>query len=350
MTDDSPALLHFKGIIDSTLREGLQFSKANFSLAQQKRILDYLDKIGLNYVEVGNPVQPQTRQTIGALLRHRRSPSFKVLAHIRNHPDDTARAIDCGVAGVNILCTVDVERLAAMGLSPQAYRERLSRNVELAKGRGLEVRVGVEDFFGRAPEAGLDLYETAVDCGADRLSVADTLGKTMAWEVFRRLRGLRRRFLTDIEAHFHNDLGHAVSNAIVALRAGANWISTSLLGLGERTGITPLSSFLANLCLLDGRAAGRYNLRWLTLAESYVARICGIDMPPHLMTSRANGFAHKAGLHLDALVKFGPHKYECLDPQTIGNRRSLIVGTTVSGKTTPAQVRAFEKRYGGDPV
>jgi isopropylmalate/homocitrate/citramalate synthase len=286
---------------------------------------------------------------IGALVQHGRSSCFKVLAHIRNHPYDTAAAIDSGVAGVNILCTADAERLAAMGLSPEAYRERLSGNVRLAKGRGLEVRVGVEDFFGLEPQAGLELYQVAVTCGADRLAVADTLGKTMAWEVFRRLRGLRRRFLVDIEAHFHNDLGHAVSNAIVALRAGANWISTSLLGLGERTGITPLSSFLANLCLLDGRAAGRYDLCWLTLAETYVARVCGIDMPPHLMTNKSNGFAHKAGLHLDALVKFGPHKYECLDPRTIGNKRSLIIGTSVSGKTTAAQVEGFEKRFGGGP-
>ena len=83
----------------------------------------------------------------------------------------------------------------------------------------------------------------------------------MEWEVFRRVRALRRRFPdTDIEAHFHNDLGHAVSNAIVALQAGANWISTSLLGIGERTGITPLSSLLANVLILDAAAAARYKL------------------------------------------------------------------------------------------
>ncbi len=349
MMAEPPALLYFKGIIDSTLREGLQFSKADFSPAQQKRILDYLDKIGVDYVEVGNPAHPRTRRTIAALLRHRRSARLKILSHIRNHPQDTARAIDCGVDGVNILCTVDAERLAAMGLSLEAYRERLTRNVETAKGQGLEVRVGVEDFFGQDPRDGLDLYAAAVACGADRLAVADTLGKTMSWEVFRKIRALRRRYATDIEAHFHNDLGHAVSNAIVSLLAGANWISTSLLGLGERTGITPLSSFLANLYILDDRAARRYNLRWLTLAESYVARVCGIDMPPHLMTSRANGFAHKAGLHLDALIKFGPHKYECFDPRTVGNKRSLIIRTAVSGKTTPAQLEAFEKRFGGEP-
>jgi isopropylmalate/homocitrate/citramalate synthase len=76
-----------------------------------------------------------------------------------------------------------------------------------------------------------------------------------------------------------------VSNAIVALQAGANWISTSLLGIGERTGITPLSSLLANILILDPAAAGATARR--LAAAGYVARLCG-SSPPHPDQS-ANG-------------------------------------------------------------
>ena len=349
MTETS-RLPSFKGIIDSTLREGLQFSRADFSLAQMKDIFASLARIGVDFVEVGNPAQPAVKEMIAALVRARRPAGPRILSHIRNHPDDVARAAEAGVHGVNILCTVDAERLAAMGQTPESYTARLRENIRTAKGRGLIVRVGVEDFFGQAPPGRLDLHAAAVEEGVDRIAVADTLGKTMEWEVFRRIRALRRRFDVDIEAHFHNDLGHAVSNAIVALQAGANWISTSLLGIGERTGITPLSSLLANVLILDEAAAARYKLRWLTPAESAVAKLCGMDMPPHLVTNPANGFAHKAGIHLDALIKFGPGKYECLPPEAFGNKRRMIIDTPISGKTTSADVRTFEKRFGGGPA
>jgi homocitrate synthase len=346
MSQERDILRHFKGLIDSTLREGFQFSRADFDPAQQKRIFAYLAGIGVDYVEVGNPAQDEIRKRIAALVHARRGAAPKILAHIRNHAADVARSIDCGVDGVNILCTVDRQRVAAMNLTPAAYAERLRVNIGAARAAGLEVRVGVEDAFGQDPESGYALYAEAIAGGAVRIAAADTLGRSLSWDVYRRIRILRQRFAADIEVHFHNDLGQAVSNALTALRAGANYVSTSLLGIGERTGITPLSSLLANLYVLEAAAVRRYALHRLTAAERYVARICGIDMPPHLMTNPANGFAHKAGIHLDALIKFGPQKYECLSPAVLGNRRNLILNTPISGKTRAADVRAFEERFG----
>ena len=63
-------------------------------------------------------------------------------------------------------------------------------------------------------------------------------------------------------------------------------------------------------------------------------------------TNTANGFAHKAGIHLDALMKFGPRKYELLPPGLIGNRRSLVIGTLLSGKTRLLDVEKFQEKYG----
>jgi homocitrate synthase len=192
----------------------------------------------------------------------------------------------------------------------------------------------------------LDVYTIAESAGATRLALADTLGKAQGWEVLRRVGALRRLTRLDIEVHFHNDLGQAVSNALNALRAGANWVSASLLGIGERTGITPLSSFLVNLYVLEPALATRYRLEDLTSAEGLVSRLCGIEVPPHLITSPANGFAHKAGIHLDALMKFGPRKYEPLSPQIVGNVRRLVLHSLISGKTSAAEALEFERKFG----
>lgn len=338
---------HFKGVVDSTLREGFQFAGANFSPDDQAEIFDRLVRLGVEIVEVGNPVQPEIRERISALRRRRgeiRSP--RLFAHIRNHERDIQAAADCRVDGVSILCTADPERLSAMGLSRDSARLRLRDNIALASSLGLDVRVGVEDFFGRSFRDCLEIYDQAEEAGAARIALADTLGKAQGWEVARRVAALRRRTSLDIEAHFHNDLGQAVSNAVIAVRAGVGWISASLLGIGERTGITPLSSFLANVYVLDPALAGRYRMEELTEAEGLVSRICGIDVPLHLMTNPANGFAHKAGIHLDALMKFGPGKYEPLSPRIVGNVRRLVLHSLISGKTSDLQAQEFERRFG----
>jgi isopropylmalate/homocitrate/citramalate synthase len=129
MTEERNILHHFKGVIDSTLREGFQFSQANFDRDQQRRIFAHLEAIGVDYIEVGNPTQEDIRSMIGALVRRRRAAAPKVLCHIRNHATDIARSIDCGVDGVNILCTVDRQRVAAMNLTPSAYADRLRANI-----------------------------------------------------------------------------------------------------------------------------------------------------------------------------------------------------------------------------
>ena len=337
-------LSSFKGVIDSTLREGFQFSRANFTPGQQVKILGYLDKIGVDYVEVGNPARAEVRDMVEALVRRKRPGGPKILSHVRNHDGDIGRALDCGADGVNILCTADLERLAGMGLSFETYLERLGRSIRLAKERQAEVRVGVEDFFGQDRDRIHAIYSLAEACGVDRVAAADTLGKTMPWEAAAEVQELRRRLTVDIEVHFHNDLGHAVSNALAAVRAGANYVSASLLGIGERTGITALSSLLANLYVIDDRVGARYDLKWLTPAERYISKICGMEMPPHLITNPTNGFAHKAGIHLDAIIRFGPQKYELLSPAVVGNKRNMIIGTILSGKTDESDVRRLEQR------
>ncbi len=346
MKEQKLIVQHFKGIIDSTLREGFQFSKADFSLQEQIKIFQYLVNIGVDYVEVGNPAKPEIQQMIIDLTKSINGKSVKILSHIRNHEYDVRKAIESKVNGVNILCTVDAERQAAIKISKEEYKERLIRNILQAKNRALEVRVGIEHFFTQPFSKSFEILKLAQAHQVDRVSVADTLGKAMTWEVYRKIKFLRRHFSFDLEVHFHNDLGHSVSNAIASLHAGANWVSTSLLGIGERTGITPLSSLLANLYILCPLLTQKYNLSLLTQAENYVSRICNIEIPVNLMTNISNGFAHKGGIHLDALMRFGPHKYELFSPEVIGNARNLVIRTLISGKTTEHEVEEFKRKYG----
>jgi len=339
---------NFKGIIDSTLREGLQFAKANFSLEEQIDIFNYLGKIGVDYVEVSNPVKLEIREIIKELVERKNKSSPKILAHIRNREEDIEKAIESKVDGVNILCTADPERISSLKLTPNDYLKNLEKNIILAKSQNLEIRVSAEDFFHQPFGLILEIYELASNLNVERIGVPDTLGKALPWDVERRIRELRKRFRTDIEVHFHNDFGNSVSNALSALKAGANWIDTSLLGIGERTGITHLSALLVNLYNIDRDIVKKYNLKFITEAENYVAKVCNVEVPINLITNICNGFAHKAGIHLNALMNFGPHKYEPLPPNLIGNKRKLVIKSIVSGKTDEGDLLNFLRKYGED--
>lgn len=338
-------ILHsYKGIIDSTLREGQQYRYANFTLAQQKKIVKLLTAIGVERIEVGNPIAPEVHKIITSLtkIKHR-SP---ILAHVRNRLADIKAAKASGVEGVNILCTISEPRLTKMNTTFPKYLEELQQAILFAQENHLEVRVSVEHFFHANKQQAIQVFQLAETLQVNRIGVADTLGAAMSWDVADAIGLLRQLFQTEIEVHFHNDLGQSMSNALTSLQSGANWIDTTLLGIGERNGIVPLSTFLASLYTFDTSLISRYHLELLTPAENTIARMIGHEVPFNLLTNQENGFSHKAGIHLHALINFGPAAYELFPPNIIGNTRELIHGTGVSGKTSADDVSNFYKKYG----
>lgn len=116
--------------------------------------------------------------------------------------------------------------------------------------------------------------------GVDRVGIADTVGSATPREVLAKINVLRKFLGCDIESHFHNDTGCAIANAYCALESGATHIDTTVLGIGERNGITPLGGFIA--CLI---AAGhtyivsKYKIDKLGHIENLVAQAVDVGIP-----------------------------------------------------------------------
>lgn len=341
---------HFQGIIDTTLREGRQFHCGNptlFTLGEQTKIIERLTQIGVDRIEVSNPASPDIFQELKQLTKIADRPSF--LAHVRNRAGDIQAAIDAGVEGVNILSISDEERLKSMGITHEEHLSTLKQCILTAQEAGKEVRVGSEHYFSAKSddkERAHNVFRLADSLGVARISIPDTLGIAMSWDVVEEVAYVRKMVKADIEVHFHNDLGQATANALSAVKNGANWVDTTILGIGERTGITPLSIFLAGLHVNNPSLVSNYHLEYLTSADQMLANILGIKVPFNMVTNQDNGFAHKAGIHLNAIMRHGPDKYEVIPPNVIGNRRRLILGSVVSGKTNQEQVDAFYNKYG----
>ncbi len=328
-------------IVDSTLREGEQFAYAAFSTADRLAIAEALDAFGVDYIEVTSPcASPQTEADLRAIaalpLHHAR-----ILTHTRCVLDDVRRAVDCGVAGVNLLFgTSDLLRTHSHGRSVAQIIEQAASVIDFLRTQHVEVRFSCEDAFRTPLPDLLRIYQAVDALGVQRVGIADTVGIATPRAVEHIVGAVRGAVRCAIEFHGHNDGGCAVANAYAALEAGATYIDTTILGIGERVGITPLSGLIARLYLSDPALVARYAIDQLAALDQMLAERLGIEVPFNACITSATAFTHKAGLHAKAVLA-EPATYEVLNPSVFGRDRSVLIGHRLTGRRALA-ARAAE--------
>ena len=318
-------------IIESTLREGEQFANAFFTPDQKVEIAKLLDAFGVEYLELTSPVaSPQSRLDCARIAGL--GLKTKVLTHVRCHMEDAQIAIDTGVDGVDILFgTSSYLREFSHGKDIPYIIESAIKVIEFVKSQGVEVRFSSEDSFRSNLVDLLTVYREVDQVGVDRVGIADTVGVAHPMQVHELVRTLRGVVTCDIEFHGHNDTGCAIANAYAALSAGATHVDTSVLGIGERNGITPLGGLIARMYVHDPDVIRqRYNLPLLREVENYVAALVGVDVPFNNFITGYTAFTHKAGIHAKAILN-NPSTYEILDPADFGLTRYVHVAHRLTG-------------------
>ena len=334
-------------IIDSTLREGEQFARGNFRTEDKVAIAQSLDAFGVEYIELTSPAaSPQSQRDAERIVKL--GLTAKVITHARCVVDDVRAAIDTGVQGIGLLfATSRILREASHGKSIQQIIDAMGAPVELALSAGLETRFSAEDAF-RSEESDLmQVYRAAERMGVHRVGAADTVGIATPRQVFALFREIRRTVKCDIGFHGHDDTGCAVANAWEAVAAGATHVDVSVLGIGERVGITPLGGFVARMYSLDPQGvAARYRLGQLKELERLVARVIGVEIPFNNPLTGATAYSHKAGMHLKAMLA-NTGSYEIIPPEAVGMARQLIVGSRLTGKHAVAyRAREMGLKFG----
>ena len=328
-------------IIDSTLREGEQFALGNFSLDDKLEVVKALDAFGVEFIELSTPVaSPALRkacETIAGL-----GLNAKILTHTRATMEDARVAVDCGVYGLDILFATSMElRSHSHGKDIEGIIDQSIEVIEFVKSKGCNVRFSSEDTFRSDKRDLLAIYGAADAVGVNRVGLADTVGVATPSQVRELVADVRAVVHCDIEFHGHNDTGCAVANAFEAVRAGATHIDTSILGIGERNGITPLGGFLARMFTQNPqRLQTKYNLEMLPELDRMIARMTGIDIPFNNYLTGAFAYNHKAGMHLKA-VQVNPGSYEIIPPQAFGVERRMQIGSRLTGRHAISQ-RATE--------
>ena len=321
---------HFR-IIESTLREGEQFPRAHFSPAQKVAIASALDDFGADYLELTSPrASPQSEADLRLIASQPRR--FRLLTHVRCNLDDARLAIDTGVDGVDVLFATSSQlRPVSHGYSIDEIIEIGSAVVGAINAAGLEARFSSEDSFRSDPDDLVRIYRAIDRARPSRVGIADTVGIATPRQVHELVSLVRRTVDCDIEFHAHNDTGCAIANAFAALEAGATHIDTTVLGIGERNGIVPLSGMIARLLSVHPELVAHYRLEILPELDRMVAHMVGIEIPFNAAITGDTAFHHKAGMHTNAVLN-DPSSYEIFDPARFGRERTVMAGHRLTGR------------------
>ena len=335
-------------ILDTTLREGVQCQGVSFGIPESCEIAAALVGLGVDIIECGHP-------SISAFEIDRINETIKacddtpVLVHARaNKSDiDAARTTDAAWIGI-FLGINEVSRRARVKSISKKLPAVIFDSVSYAKSLGFKVRFTVEDSSRtKLPEL-LEAFSIAISAGADSIGFADTVGKLCPWEVDRSIRAISEKFpSTAIQGHFHNDRGLAEANALMAIRAGARSISSSLNGIGERSGITDTIVLLANLANLKWRDSPKSNL--LPYASKLVEAHSRHSISRSHPVVGENAFTHVAKLHRSA-SDVDETTYAWASPSTFGREANQQPASLPSGLgdlviDSPEVIHATELRY-----
>lgn len=321
-------------IVDTTLREGEQFGSAAFTSDDRVEIARLLAEFGVEYLEVTSVyASRQAREDCARLAGLHLGP--KVVTHIRCVLEDAKVALDTPLDGINMFFgTADVLRATRRHRSIEEVIDRVSEVLTYIRGQApeLELRFSSEGSFRTVREDLLRVYKAIDGLGiVNRLGVADTVGLATPNQVTDLIRSMRSFTDTAIEFHGHNDAGCAVANAYAALEAGATHIDTTVLGIGERNGITSLEGLIARLYTIDpAYVAGKYRLGLLPKLSKLLAQKLDMPVPFNLPISGGTAFTHKAGVHSGAVL-VDPRAYEAIDPEVFGRDRTIAIAHPLTG-------------------
>jgi 2-isopropylmalate synthase len=238
-------------IIDCTLREGNQSSAVSFGIRESVHIAMMLKAVGIDMIECSHPFASDLEfQRVRALKNL--DLSIPILSHARARDSDIRSVKDAGADWVGIFCGINkISRLTRLkNRSERSIIELIKSSVGLAKSLGLKVRYTVEDASRTPIDLVIAVMESAVSEGVDRICFADTLGSMKPQQVANTVNIIKSRIPgTELEIHIHDDRGFAMASSLAGIEAGADWVSTSVNGIGERCGIVDLAVLLANLDL-----------------------------------------------------------------------------------------------------
>lgn len=340
-------------LLDTTLRDGAQSRGVSFTLHDKLRIAELLDEFGIDIIEAGwpgsNPKDSEFFKAAKQLsLTHSRLAAFGSTRRrdLKVGEDPSIDAIlraDVGTAVIFgkswLLHVHEVLRCGA-----EENVEIVRETVEYLREHGLEVIFDAEHFFDGwrdSPKYAMSVVKAAEEAGSRVVVLCDTNGGSLTSEIREVVRRVRRELSAPLGIHTHNDAGLAVANSLTAVEEGARHVQGTINGLGERCGNADLIQIIPSLALkmrMKVLGGAEEKLRMLTRVAMIVAELSNIELKPNHPYVGKHAFAHKGGVHIDAMMK-NPRTYEHIEPSLVGNERLISVSELAGRAALLAQAK-----------
>jgi len=352
-------------LFDTTLRDGAQTTGVDFSLADKRTVAGMLDRLGVDYIEGG---YPGANPVDTAFFADPPKLKAKFTGFGMTKRAGVSASNDPGLTGLlsakaDAICYVakawDYHVHVALGCTLEENLDGITESLRAAAAKGFEPSVDCEHFFDgfkNNRDYALACARTAYEAGARWVVLCDTNGGTLPHEVAEIVAEVAKVIPGErLGIHAHDDTGQAVANSLAAIMAGARQIQGTLNGLGERCGNANLVTLIGSLKLKPA-LADRFEIGVSDEAMKELTQLSrAFDELMNRQPRRqapyvgASAFATKAGIHASAVLK-DPRTYEHVPPESVGNRRLVLVSTQAGKSNVLSELErlgiAVEK---GDP-
>ncbi|PIQ89733.1 MAG: citramalate synthase [Candidatus Omnitrophica bacterium CG11_big_fil_rev_8_21_14_0_20_42_13] len=338
-------------LYDTTLRDGAQSEGISYSLDDKILIAHKLDELGVHFIEGGWPSNVKDEAFFKRIKKKPlRSAELTAFAATRRaevgaeNDKSLKNVLGADTKFVTIFGkTWDMHVKEVLKVSLDENLKMIYDTVYFLRKKGREVIYDAEHFFDayRAnPNYALKTILTAQDAGCYNITFCDTNGGAVTSELIRIISEVKNKISAPFGIHTHNDIGLAVANSILAIEAGASLVQGTFNGYGERCGNANLTTIVGILktkmfidCIPDAK------LKNLTSVSHFISEVSNLKLEPNQPFVGKSAFAHKGGVHINAIMK-NPASYEHIDPKVVGNHRRLLV-SELAGKT-PILLKARE--------
>ncbi|MBF0619061.1 MAG: citramalate synthase [Candidatus Omnitrophica bacterium] len=330
-------------IYDTTLRDGSQAEGVSFTVADKIKIAHKLDEVGVHYVEGGWPgSNPKDKEFFTAMqkqpLKTAKLAAFSSTRRKGIKASEDPNYAELIAAKTPVVCifgkTWDLHVVDVLKTTLEDNLEIIRDSVSFLKKKKREVVFDAEHFFDgykHNPEYALKALQAAADAGADMLVLCDTNGGSLPEEVAGIIEEIKGHVDVPLGIHAHNDCGLGVANSLAAVEAGCVQVQGTFNGFGERCGNADLSIIIAVLSAkMECKTIPESRLKDLKDVAYFISEVANLPIADFHPFTGHSAFAHKAGVHIDAILK-NSRAYEHIDPALFGNHRRFIT-SELAGK------------------
>ena len=314
-------------INDTTLRDGEQTAGIVFSADEKLLIAKMLDEIGVSEIEAGIPVMGNYEKA--AIKKINESGlKAKIVGWNRAKSEDIYASLDIGLKFIHVSIPVSQIHIQyKLKKDFQYIKTTLTDILKILNKEGVKYSVGGEDSSRADLTSVIEIIKIAEGEGAYKYRYSDTVGILNPLKIYENIKKIKdggdiKNIL--LEIHTHNDFGMASANSVAALKAGADSLSGSISGIGERAGNCALEEVIAYFNFIENQKIEFDFIKAKNLAQ-FIAKITKRPIPLSKPVFGKNIFYHEAGIHTDGILK-NSLNYEAYLPKYVGAKRKLLIG------------------------